>query len=921
MTGSSSRQPPPRGPTLRTTLLVISAAVLLYTAVVGLVVVFRIGPAAARLQGRSESAITEYQMTRRRADRLDQVMADLWRQLGEGRRGGTSLPALEDHRHRLQELADSSGLLRQLAVPGEASPELRRILADAERHEARLRGAMLGAVAALEVGDLPAAEHLLRWADSLDAPLNDALAAATTIALTDVNRHQADLAGTARTTGQLVWGLLLAAGIGTAALMLFLRRRLYAPMAALDQGLARVAAGDLLVRLNPERHDELGRLTEHFNRMTEVLRQRATEEEQRLVARSAAQTRLILDAALDAVITMDTDGLIREWSPQAEAVFGWKREEVVGTELSACLIPPEFRAAHAAGLAHYRRTGEGKLLHRRLETIALRRDGSRIPVELAITPVRRPDGTVEFSAFVRDITERTRTQSALAASEARYRAAFEQAAFGMAEVAPDGRFLRVNRAFAEILGYAPEEVVGRSFAEVTHPADVPADRDAIRRLFAGEIDHVQREKRYLRKDGSIAWVNLASALVRDAGGQRAYAVAVVQDVTDRKRLEEELRHSQKMDAVGRLAGGIAHDFNNLLTGIIGYADLLQHSDGGGNEAREHAGSIAALAERGADLSRNLLTLARRNPTRAEAVDLHDVAREVTDLVYRTFDRRIQIRLDLAAPSAVVSGDRSQLTNALLNLALNARDAMPHGGRLTVATRASILDPEFCSLHAEHLTPGNFVSLSVRDTGTGMSPETQARIFEPFFTTKAPGAGTGLGLAMVYGTVRAHHGLILVESEPGAGSTFTIHLPASRDLAQGRDAAVQVGLRSGSGRILLADDEEMVRDVCARMLRRLGYDVDTASDGQEAVERVTGDARGYDLVILDGNMPRLTGPDACRLIRTARPDARILLASGYVAPEVEAEWRTAGFQGVIHKPYNLAALSQAVAQHLGATAES
>jgi PAS domain S-box-containing protein len=675
-----------------------------------------------------------------------------------------------------------------------------------------------------------------------------------------------------------------------------------------------VSAGDFGVQLEHQHQDELGKLLQQFNRMTAMLQQRAIEDERRAEDRTAARTRLILDAALDAVVVTDAGGRIKEWSPQSEQVFGWTRAEVIDRRVSETIIPPEYRKAHEEGIERFRHSSSGPFVNRRLELVALRKDGGRFPIEITITPLRRGSQT-EFSAFIRDITERKRAQEAIAESEARYRAAFEQAGVGMVEVDMQGRYLRVNPAFAELVGRSIEDILASTIIELTHPDDREADTIAFRRMVEGQIP-VRREKRYIRPDGSVAVCIIAAALVRDSSGKPLYVVTVAQDVTAQRRLEEELRQAQKMEAVGQLAGGIAHDFNNLLTAIIGYADLLRSADGSTAAIQDDAVAIKATAARGAELARNLLTLARAAPARGEAVDVHRAINEVRDIAARTFDRRIRFRVHLNAHRSLVTGDRSLLTNAFLNLALNARDAMPDGGELTIATTERELNAEDCARLAHVVEPGPFLVVRVEDTGTGMTPSVQQRAFEPFFTNKPAGKGTGIGLAMVYGTVRSHSGAIELQSAVGQGTVFTIHLPLRAEEEEGPTSVVPA-LTTGSGRILLADDDETVRDVARRMLEELGYEVDCASDGAEAVDRVVADPDRYQLAILDGNMPRLHGRDAAAHIHEIAPDLPLVLSTGYVEPEDSDQLASFGFSGFIAKPYSMSDLSRLVAQQLAA----
>ncbi len=897
---------------IRTSIMGLATAAVVYVAVLGMLVRLALQPSSARLQQSGQAVLAEYRESTLRAAMLDSTMTKLWGLLRVAREAPIPLDTLEPLRLGIQRLAETSNAMNRLAASSGSPSGLRLILADAVLFEERLRSAMLGVVAALEINHVPEAELLLRRADSLDAPLSTALNRATTTALQEMAAEEEDLGETLSAMNVLIWIWLVGGLLSLSLLALFLRRRLDAPLARLDGALDRIKAGDLGVHLEPETPDELGRLVRQFNHMAAILRQRAIDDEQRAQDRTAARTRLILEAALDAVVVTDAIGTVKEWSPQAEQVFGWTRAEILERRIVDTVLPPEYRPKHLAGIERYAATGESRLMNRRLELLALHKDGTRFPVEITVTPLERGSRT-EFSVFVRDITERKRAQVALAESEARYRAAFEQAGVGMVEVDLDGRYLRVNRAFAELLGRTEEEVLKTDIFSVTHPEDRATDEAAFRRMVTGATP-VRRQKRYLRPDGSVAMGSLTAALVRDSSGTPLYVLTVVQDVTAQKRLEEELRHSHKMDAVGQLAGGIAHDFNNLLTAIIGYAELLRGSEGVSAEVKEDAAAILATARRGADLARNLLTLARTAPSRHEPVDVHQAINEVHDITSRTFDRRIQMRLQLDATRPVVTGDFSLLTNAFLNLALNARDAMPEGGELVIRTSERTLDQDDCDRLASLIEPGPFLIVRFEDNGTGMTPEVQQRVFEPFYTSKPVGKGTGIGLSMVYGTVRSHSGAIELESSVGVGSSFTIYLPLRLDAAEESDATTPSVL-TGSGRILLADDDSAVREVATRMLEQLGYEVEVATDGPEAVERIAADPSRYDLAILDGNMPRLHGRDAAVLIRDIAPELRLILATGYLEPGDSERLASYGFSAAIAKPYSISDLSRVVAQQL------
>jgi CheY-like chemotaxis protein len=379
-----------------------------------------------------------------------------------------------------------------------------------------------------------------------------------------------------------------------------------------------------------------------------------------------------------------------------------------------------------------------------------------------------------------------------------------------------------------------------------------------------------------------------------------------------------LRQAQKMEAVGQLAGGVAHDFNNILAGIIGYADLLEHEAGASESTRHEARAIVATAQRGADLAQKLLTLARELPTSLGELDARDVVHEVHGIIKRAFDRNVEIRVDLEEMPLGVLADRTQLSNALLNLALNARDAMPQGGRLTLRARRVALDAEDCAKFVGEIEPGNYAAIVVTDTGMGMSRDVLARIFEPFFSTKDLGKGTGLGLSMVYGTVRAHGGVVDVESVQGVGSTFSIYLPALERLAPAKAPEAMPQLVKGRGEVLLADDETTVREVATRMLRRLGYAVESVADGAQAVTRFRAEPDRFAFVLLDGDMPRMHGREAARLIRELRPDIPIFLATGYLTNTAPGE-NAALFTAVLAKPYTLQDLSRVLSTHIAEAA--
>jgi nitrogen-specific signal transduction histidine kinase/CheY-like chemotaxis protein len=387
------------------------------------------------------------------------------------------------------------------------------------------------------------------------------------------------------------------------------------------------------------------------------------------------------------------------------------------------------------------------------------------------------------------------------------------------------------------------------------------------------------------------------------------------DISERKKLEEQLRKSQKMEAMGLLAGGIAHDFNNLLTGILGYANLLFLKEGGDPEVAKAAGIIQRSAERASQLTAQLLGFAERGKNLNVPVELGRVIASVTGVLERTQDPRIRIVSSLRPEGGCVLGDPSQLDQVVMNLAINACYAMPGGGQLKITTEPVTLDEAFCR-EREWMSPGKYLLLSVSDTGVGISPENLERIFDPFFTTKAHGKGTGLGLSMVFGIVKNHGGCVDVRSEEGAGTVFRVYLPESSEGAPKETAAIDPALPRGRGRILLVDDQEPVREVAKDMLEALGYEVITAADGMEGVSRYRDLWREIDLVLLDMIMPNMSGGDCFRRMKEINPKARVVLSSGYSMDGAIHDVMNEGILAFIQKPYRLEELSRVVGTTVG-----
>jgi PAS domain S-box-containing protein len=616
---------------------------------------------------------------------------------------------------------------------------------------------------------------------------------------------------------------------------------------------------------------------------------------------------------------------------------GYDRAEVIGRSLSI-LRGPDSDPNTLSRLRTALDTGRSL----RTELRNYRKDGSGYWVDLSLVPARDPAGRLTHWVMVqRDVTERRTAEDALRRSEGLFRGIFEGAAAGVSLTDPTGRFVSCNPAFAAMVGRSVEEVLALTPADFTHPDDHAAQQSLMQEVIAGARDRFLFPKRYVRPDGGLVWTELSFAAVRGADGRLEYGLGVSVNVTERRRLEEQLRQAQKMEAVGQMAGGIAHDFNNLLTVVIGnLAEVTLPPDDPNRSLLEAAGQAAARA---ADLTRKLLGFARRNQLLPCPVAPADAFEEVAGLLRRTLDPRINIVTAVEPGCGPVLADPTLLTQALLNLCLNSRDAMPGGGTLMLTagpTESTAADPD----RSPDARPGSFVRLSVRDTGDGMTEEVKARIFEPFFTTKEVGKGTGLGLPMVHGIVKQHSGWLECSSAPGAGTRIDLYLPAATAEAvaaetvaarvvsrgapaddfplsaiapwpAGRGADIRSGEADRTDRtILLVDDEAMIRDLGRAVLERSGYRVLTAQDGVEAVEVFGREHTSVDLVILDVTMPRMSGRDVYRHLVQIAPAARVLFSTGYSAEDIAG---LNGAMGLLSKPYRPAELLAAVRDALSA----
>lgn len=537
--------------------------------------------------------------------------------------------------------------------------------------------------------------------------------------------------------------------------------------------------------------------------------------------------------------------------------------------------------------------------------------------EKMVTTVREQSGRITGGEINNKQSFNSALQDAydqLAFSEKRYRELFDNAPDMYHTLDLKGNFIEFNPKHMEVLGYSYEELEGNHVTYIVAESSLPKAAKGFEVL--GKTGHLQSYEIDLKKkDGSLLSVEVHAMVFNGSDGQPHEVRCIMRDVTERKRLEEQLRQAQKMESVGRLAGGVAHDFNNLLTTIMGYTQLGMMEMPVGHQASEHLQQVVEAAERAATLTRQLLAFSRRQIIDPKVFNVNDLVRNMEKMLHRLIGEDIEMTAFLAPDLGQAKLDPGQMEQVLMNLVVNARDAMPVGGKLTIETANVILDEEYAKLHAD-VTPGQYVMLAVGDTGTGMTQEVKAHLFEPFFTTKGEGKGTGLGLSMCYGIVKQNQGHIWVYSELGYGTTFKVYIPRVDESANlllvTRDSGKSA---AGTETVLLVEDELSVRSLAARVLREQGYTVLEAKDGVEALQVAQEHAGEIHLLLTDVIMPHMGVKEFTGQLKALRSDIKILFTSGYTDDAIVHHGVLEPGVEFIEKPFRPATLVKKVRQVL------
>ncbi|WP_249780693.1 PAS domain S-box protein [Bradyrhizobium sp. dw_78] len=638
-----------------------------------------------------------------------------------------------------------------------------------------------------------------------------------------------------------------------------------------------------------------------LSRLLQTLRRQQASERDRHGERERLFS-AVVESSNDAIITQASDATITGWNRSAERLFGFTAAEAVGSRIDI-IVPPD-RRAELDGI--FDQIGQGETVEQH-ETVRLHKDGRQVEVSLTIAPIRSASGEIiGISKTARDIGERKRTQRALNREIEERQRIFETSQDLILVTDSAGNFVQVSPSSLAILGYQPSEMIGHSAVEFIHPGDLEEARNEMRAARRG-AQLRNFETRYIHKDGREVVLNWMGTWSEPA--RRHFVIG--RDLTEKRAAEAQLRQVQKMEAVGQLTGGVAHDFNNILTVITGTIGILAEAVTDRPELAAIAKMIDDAAERGGQLTKHLLAFARKQPLRPREIDVNALLVETVKLLRPTLGEHIQIESLLAEDAWTALVDPSQLTTAVLNLALNARDAMPGGGSLAIETKNTYLDQAYADMNIE-VAPGHYVMIAVSDTGSGIAAKDLDRVFDPFFTTKEVGKGTGLGLSMVYGLVKQSNGHIKIYSEQGHGTSVKLYLPRAFGLDQDSGEVLSSSSpQGGHEAILVVEDDTLVRKYVITQIHSLGYSTLEAGNAKEALALIDSDA-AIDLLFTDVIMPgTMNGRRLADEALKRRPSLKVLFTSGYTENAIVHHGRLDAGVLLLAKPYRKPELAKLI----------
>jgi PAS domain S-box-containing protein len=652
-----------------------------------------------------------------------------------------------------------------------------------------------------------------------------------------------------------------------------------------------------------------------LNFLNNITERKQTEEALR---ESEKKYRTLVTQSPDGIFIVDLQGTFLAVNIAMCERLKYSEEEFLSMKIWD-IVPEKYVDLHKKRIADILR---GEAPNEAAEYVVRGKDEKMHYIEVLSNPYFRENEVIGFQGIARDITERKQAEEALRTSQERFRQLFDEAPIGYHEVDSEGRITRVNRTESEMLGYTVEEMLGQPAWNFI--VEEEESRKAVAAKLAGVVLPFKGlERTYRRKDGTTFPVSIEDLLLRDSEGRTIGIRSTVQDITERKRaeqemvtLQEQLRQSQKMEAIGQLAGGIAHDFNNLLTIIKGYSQLSLMGLKEGNALKVNIEQIEKAANRAAELTSRILAFSRHQMMEMKVLNLNTVVKNLDEMLHRMIGEDIELMTHLREDLRRVKTDHGQIEQVIMNLAVNAKDAMPHGGKLTIETANVDLDEEYARNHVA-VTPGRYVMLAVSDTGVGMTPEIKEKVFEPFFTTKKKGEGTGLGLSTVYGIVKQSSGNIWVYSEPGKGTTFKIYLPCVDEPLDEirKEGVVREGLPRGSETILVVEDEEVVRKLTVRILQEQGYRVLEGGQGTDAFPIADEHEGQIHLLLTDVVMPKMSGKELAGRIASLRPGIKVLYMSGYTDNAIAHHGIFDKGINFIQKPFTVDGLARKVREVL------